>query len=462
MSSYRPKSLDELNNMFDTAISAEQAIKRGTTKIATDTGDESFNEIAAEIEKVVPVATAKTEEIADFSSDVDSFIKSFQAQTATGAQTHYPAVSTRKAPAVIKNTQTQETTSIPVKADEKKNAEENKNEGFSDWMKIMNDSDDDDLEEERHHKKKKSKKSRKQRSVKQEEALEEKIQEATEVNVETEEAKAEDENTSFEGPFDFDYEEDGKDEKEDMLIESKKKSKKEKKQQSENDAPEKAKSSKGRIAARVMLSIFLAISLLATVAVGSLNTVLNINTGKEAVGGYVLFTASCDFDEVSVKADDLVICKSGYALNGERVVYIDRENKLFSFGTKTAVKTNSDGKIVQIIGTQEIEEENVIGSIEKTIHSLGGYISLVFENYVVILSALCVLTILLAFVVVFALRNKNKTKKEKKAKKEEEQENLVAEEQTQEESEDTEGSFEVETDEEDEDGESANLFSDLE
>lgn len=462
MSSYRPKSLDELNNMFDTAISAEQAIKRGTTKIATDTGDESFNEIAAEIEKVVPVATVKTEEIADFSSDVDSFIKSFQAQTATGTQTHYPAVSTRKAPAVIKNTQTQETTLNSVKADEKKNDEESKNEGFSDWMKIMNDSDDDDLEEERHHKKKKSKKSRKQRSVKQEETLEEKIQEAAEENVETEEAKTEDENTSFEGPFDFDYEEDGKDEKEDMLIESKKKSKKEKKQQCVNDEPKKAKSSKGRIAARVILSVFLAISLLATVAVGSLNTVLNINTGKEAVGGYVLFTASYDFDEVSVKADDLVICKSGYALNGDRVVYIDRENKLFSFGTKTAVKTNSDGKIVQIIGTQEIDEENVIGSIEKTVRSLGGYISLVFENYVVILSALCVLTILLAFVVVFVLRNKNKTKKEKKAKKEEEQENLVVEEQKQEESEDTEDSFEGETDEEDEDGESANLFSDLE
>lgn len=447
--------------MFDTAISAEQAIKRGTTKIANDTGDESFNQIAAEIESVVPTTNAKTDEIADFSSDVDNFIKNFQSQSALGASTYTP----RKAPAVIKNSQVQEPAAESVKADEKEEEQEEKNEGFSDWMKIMNDVDDDEPEEERHHKRKKSKKNKKQRTEKaasQEETQEEKNEEQAENEMQEMKEEAD---ASFEGPLDFDYEDNDEGEKEDMLIESKKKSKqkkeKSKKEEAdENEKPKKSKSSKGRIAARVVLSLFMVVSLFATLAVGSLNTVLNINTGKESFGGYVLFTAAYDFDEVSVKANDLVVCKSGYALNGDRVVYIDRENKLFSFGTKTAVKTNSDGKIVQIIGTQEVEEENVIGSISKTISSLGGYISLVFENYVLILSTLCAVTVLLAFVVIYVLRNKNKVSK--KLEKEDVQESENDEEIETSSEEADEDIDEDEGDEEDEDGESANLFSDLE
>ena len=76
LSSYRPKSLDELNNMYDKALSAQRAIKRGTSKInETNTSESFFDDIIKEAELTLEKEPEKP--IADLSVAVDDFIKHF-------------------------------------------------------------------------------------------------------------------------------------------------------------------------------------------------------------------------------------------------------------------------------------------------------------------------------------------------------------------------------------------------
>ena len=76
MSGYRPKSLDELNDMYDKALSAQRAIKRGTSKINENNSSTFFDDVIKEAELSVTKNTAE-KPIADLSGAVDDFIKHF-------------------------------------------------------------------------------------------------------------------------------------------------------------------------------------------------------------------------------------------------------------------------------------------------------------------------------------------------------------------------------------------------
>ena len=76
MSSYKPKSLEELNSMYDKALSAQRAIKRGTSKInETNSSESFFDDVIKEAELTVEKEPEKR--IADLSVAVDDFIKHF-------------------------------------------------------------------------------------------------------------------------------------------------------------------------------------------------------------------------------------------------------------------------------------------------------------------------------------------------------------------------------------------------
>lgn len=164
-----------------------------------------------------------------------------------------------------------------------------------------------------------------------------------------------------------------------------------------------------RVFFRVVLSIVLAISLLSTFAVGSLGILFHVNEGVSAPGGLYLFTASRDFEQTDIKSGDLVVCNArNSADDGQAVVYVDRQNKIFSFGIKNGSITGTDGEIYYAIGDNTVMRDNVLGTVGQTIPTVGRIINLVYSQYFIILAALLVVCIALFLIVTIALRNKAK------------------------------------------------------
>ena len=87
-------------------------------------------------------------------------------------------------------------------------------------------------------------------------------------------------------------------------------------------------------------------------------------------------------------------------------MYIDLENRTFSFGLKDGSITNSDGDVVYLIGDNEVMRDDVLGTVYKTVPALGDVITLVYEYYVPVIAALVGVTVVLLLVVIFALKKR--------------------------------------------------------
>ncbi len=187
------------------------------------------------------------------------------------------------------------------------------------------------------------------------------------------------------------------------------KKKKAKKSVKANKASIKKGHSGARIFFRIIFSLILVVSTLSTLAVGSMGIVFHINEGVSAPGNIYFFTASREFEQTGISSGDLVICKAkNSADDGQSVVYVDRDNKTFSFGVKNGSITGSDGEIYYIIDENTVMRENVLGSVDFTIPTVGSIIAMIYSYYIVVLVALLVLSIGLFLIVTVALRNRYK------------------------------------------------------
>ncbi len=154
MPSYRPKSLDELNNTYDKKIAAENAMKKGSSRFSepaqTDVKppvyepyvfDESKNE------------KGKTESVGDITNDVNDFIKSFgqteEKKIAKAPQTVHPVqtrVNSTKIPSKAKgkpvNSQNKKVESVKAQERSGPVISSEINDLMDDYMKIMSDEDD--------------------------------------------------------------------------------------------------------------------------------------------------------------------------------------------------------------------------------------------------------------------------------------------------------------------------------
>lgn len=232
MAGYRPKSLDELNEMYDKTITAEKAIIKATKQLHDVTETIVPSDLPAKQPEAVKEDTPSVEE---FSSEVDSLINRFkeeiqskeikevkkaeipeikEAPAATPerisfekeeqVQTSPIAESKPVAPAVQSKPKVHYSLEASDELQQKANAKsEERTDLFNDYMKIMNDDDDDFFSKRESFKKKDKKKKHKKglffrHEIKEEEALEE----STEASAETEEENdlslplAEAENTS--------------------------------------------------------------------------------------------------------------------------------------------------------------------------------------------------------------------------------------------------------------------------
>lgn len=482
MSSYKPKSLDELNSMYDKALSAQRAIKRGTSKInETNSSDSFFDDVIKEAELTVSKEPEKR--IADLSVAVDDFIKHFsepekketEASASSDVQPKAKPVEVPKVTEAQKIKAEKKAAIIATPSPEivRKQSGEHISTLMSDYIKIMNDQDDSDDEPKQKKSfltRKKDKKavskesfkeeekaeedqlfdepsytplsdemkdevfpfesgsvsfdelleekpsaaseeafnafsamSRKKENIHKEIVTEEQAEEATE-----EEIKDEEPLISDDEPADsFDDISSGVEEAEEEEA-----SEDEEITGEDFEEEEERPYSKGKNALRVITRVFLSVILTCTVILSlgcaSLSTVFNVNTGKEVFGQYYFFTSSHDFDTSGVKAGDMVICKAQSTVSDdETAVYIDLENKTFSFGVKDGSITNGEGDIIYLIGDNEVSRDDVLGTVYKSIPTLGDVVMLIYEYYVGVISVLVSVSAILLLIIIFALKKRS-------------------------------------------------------
>ncbi len=527
MAGYRPKSLDDINNSYDSEISVSREIKRETTRLSQHAP--SVDDVFGNEKKIPSVPEVKTAEapapVEDFSDAVEDFIKQISAKHSSVEKSKAsknkgePIIySTKKkpeetfsfeepvsfkAPAVQK---TAEPVQIPDPAATR--SEDDFSDLISDYVKIMNDMDEDPSEKKSFLSRKKNKKKFSQKQIseafeetkdeddffglsemqedvsvqkdsfdmleragedKKEEASADSFFDALDISAEaySEKVSTKEADEVFHGSFeellsdDFD-EEDNSFEKTEERSNPKRKNKKARKEKKANQKKEKqtkeaelkekqvdfapledendfeaennteavrekkapkdkkSASSIGRIAARVVLSLVLAASFVITLLVGSLGMVFHVNEGISAPGSLYFFTASRDFEGTEIKMGDLVICdEKNMADDGEVVVYVDRQNRTFSFGTKEGSITGTDGENYYVINDMSVMRKNVLGVVGKSIPNMGKVVTTVYSNYIIVLLGLLVLCIVLFLVVTIGLRNKEKAEavEEKNQKK---------------------------------------------
>ncbi len=443
MAGYRPKSLDELNNLYGKAISAENEIKKSSSLLK----EEVLSDIIGgekNTQERPPRAPERRE--SGFSSDIDAFIRQFSGEH--GASSVSETLAKKPAP------QPPQPVFDGRQRSERKNESE-KQENLSglmnDYARIMSGEEDDDDEESAFSSRKplfknrrSDKKGKKKNSkdiiqdtsepVKEAEPAPEKPQDAfTGESVSNEFANAafekhespavadadggfepyegrrfepagndgaEEQSKAFALPVEEDAEkadEEGFDEAFEPIADG------------SDDfvfgSVEAPRSSGGVIFAKVVLSVLLAVTLLATVLTGI--GVFSVNSERALPGGILTFCATNAYEDADIQSNDFIICKKqDYINDGEKVIYINRELRSFSFGVKNGEKTDISGNVYYKVSSEQIEKNDVLGVIVKTVPSLGKFVRIVVENYLFILLGLVTLAIVLTLILCLAFRKR--------------------------------------------------------
>ncbi len=444
MAGYRPKSLDELNNLYGKAISAENEIKKSSSLLK----EEVLSDIIGgekNTQERPPRAPERRE--SGFSSDIDAFIRQFSGEH--GASSVSETLAKKPAPQPPR----------PVfdgrQRSERKNESE-KQENLSglmnDYARIMSGEEDDDDEESAFSSRKplfknrrSDKKGKKKNSkdiiqdtsepVKEEQPAAEKPQDA----FTGESASNEFANAAFEkhespaaadadGGFEPSYEDrlfepaenDASKEQSEAFALPVEEDAEKADEESFDEAfepiadgsddfvfgsVEAPRSSGGVIFAKVVLSVLLAVTLLATVLTGI--GVFSVNSERALPGGILTFCATNAYEDADIQSNDFIICKKqDYINDGEKVIYINRELRSFSFGVKNGEKTDISGNVYYKVSSEQIEKNDVLGVIVKTVPSLGKFVRIVVENYLFILLGLVTLAIVLTLILCLAFRKR--------------------------------------------------------
>ncbi|MGN1443422.1 MAG: hypothetical protein ACI4XE_06195 [Acutalibacteraceae bacterium] len=407
MSSYRPKSLDELNSRYDQAMSADIAIKKGVSGIKESENQQKGNRAAVSPEAFDMEAegfsrkVASPKNVEDISGAVDDFIRHLNREYAP------------EAPAERMKPERTPLSSQPMvkkpTAVEPEPINDERSELLDNYMKVMTDQYEDDEEFSARpsggHLKKKNRKRRREKAdetvtqqppvipdrseplplpevdynhadylMKNAEPLPEETQNGTDADMSFE---------NLHSAFN-------------QLDE----------QAAEKTKPKKNKS---RIVLRTLCSLLLAVVIAATAAVASLVLVLKVNTGSVAFDKYYFVTTSAAFQDANLNAGDLVVCEAESAIEDERfVLCVDRNAGSFFFGKKNGELVDDAGNKLYMVDGQSIYKDNILGTVKRSFGRIGTVIDFIFRYYIPALGILLILAIGLILLVAVVLRNKDK------------------------------------------------------
>ncbi len=435
MAGYRPKSLDELNSIFDKTMAAEKAIKKGSSLL--ENGEDSFSsfssQVGEELSQKVSSEEKQSEEITDSVSD---FIAKFTVQTQSEPVKAKPQMTVitpepaRKEYEIGRDDSAAETESVQAEAEKA-----SRDELFDEYMKIMSDEDDDPPVEKKPSRKEKKRLKKKEKAerknaaepvTKEEPAKEEHIpfeevpEEATEQVTEevaeqvtenvTDEETPEEELVIEEDP----EQEFSAEEKDDFVF-------------PENYTPEWIKDNEtfGDIQEvegeelkldynKILFKIILSLVLVVVISTGAIATLLKtavaVNTGKLVADKYYVFTTYKDYTDIGIAKDALIITEKKYAGQGEFFVYVDYASKTFELGKRTDSITKEDGEVLYVTekdgGRTLVSRDDCKGVVYLTYENRGRIVNFLTDNYIIIVAAAAVISLVIVLIFAFVLRNR--------------------------------------------------------
>ncbi|MBQ8503301.1 MAG: hypothetical protein IJ491_03375 [Clostridia bacterium] len=421
MANYRPKSLTELNNLYDKSMAAQNAIKKKGSAIAgTDSNENKDSATSFQDELTLREKTPAQKASDELSDALNDFMKSFGEPEQTPAEKPtvrqpLPITKTVKSAAsprpkadkkaehpVSKVSAPEEPKAKKEKPDLMRNSE--RSELLDDYMKIMNDEDDDVAYLKNIIKKKKKNKKEKHQGspLFEEENKEDLTGESTtdeeaplpeEVQTEAEaisqvsassDEEAQDEFTSFASGEEAEEYED------------------------EQQADETAKPKKKRknIFLQLLLMIVLLAVLLAAVGVGLMKVVVGVDSGNAFAGKYYVFTADETYEEVKINEGDLVITEDKAFGEDDAFAYTDSSSKI-TFALKGTqidderFMAHNDGEV------ELIRSSNVKGTVIRILPQVGTFVQVVMDNFIIVISVLVAVALILILVLALAFRTKS-------------------------------------------------------
>ncbi len=518
MAGYRPKSLDELNKMYDQTMEAERAIKKGTSLLS---GGESSAPTEQELdaikqkEKELIAALESSYKFSDYLEKKAELASKSEAVTADEAplQIEEPEIFTVEEavieeaaapeevftqqekiisePVIIRIEETPEEEAVftpeqdpplqqpPVILEKiiseefaaeqeellsepaNQTAAEDKNSLFDDYMKIMNDEEEEDETPVKSKKfsRKEKKKMKKQKAA--EKKLAEKNDEPSEASSEeeqdseasesdgfslslsaeisinasdeeeaVEEAPAQtpssnsfftieetvDEADEFSFPENYEPEWIGKDKAEDLMLEEESKKEKQKAKAKKEKKENKEKNTLGKAVLALLLAIVIALGVFAT----TLKSVIAVNTGTAFNGNFCAFTAYKTYENANILEGDLVITENVLPEDGDAFAYINYDEKIFDFAKRTKSFVNADDVLIVAVKENErvlISRDDCRGVVYATYPGIGTYVSMITDNYVILMAAFAVAAVVIILALIFGFRGEKADSKKKAVKK---------------------------------------------
>ncbi len=423
MAGYRPKSLDELNSIFDKTMAAEKAIKKSSSLL--EKGEDSFSSFSVQLnEENTETGTAEEKLSEEITDSVSEFIARFSAQTEKEPVKAKPQMTVLSPEAVKKEYEIESEISSDEETAVKESEKPSRDELMDEYMKIMSDEEDEVPAEKKLSRKEKKKLRKKEKTAPQEEIPQEQpvkeeelpFDSAAETDYREPEAPVYEEITqedaSAEEKDDFDFPENYTPE---WIKDEEEKGSEEEKEPAEKKA-------KGK---HTFLKILLSLILVAVISVGALatvfKTVVAVNTGKLISEKYYVFTTYEDYSDLGLPEGELVITEKKYAEDGEVFAYVDYASKTFEFGRRIDSITKDDGEVLYVTekdgGRALVSRDDCKGVVYLTYSGRGGIISFLTDNYIIVVAAAAVISLIIVLLFTLALR----TKKEEEHKEENEE-----------------------------------------
>lgn len=459
MAGYRPKSLDELNNMYDKTLAAEKAIKKGTSLVEKTSENAILNNLTEDIERIAE----EVKQSMGISEEINDFIAKFS----------YEKPEEEKAESKPKPQMTVLVPEQPITenasfelfentADAEAAVEEvskaDRNDLMDEYMRIMNDEEDDEVPQKKlsRKEKKKLKMMEKREAEKAAQQKEEAYEPAPETEAEpvsesapdqepesfynfAEETTQEDneirQSYTFQSPEDefkapeyvaaatepsqqessfqpeetdndFQFPQDYtpawmKEEKDEEAVKPKK--------------SKKEKQASNNVFIKALLSLVLAFLIFIGSTATVFKTLIPVNTGKAVSDTFYFFTAYKDYTDLDIRKGDLIITENRYTQDGDIFAYIDYSNKTFEFGKRNDSITNDDGVVLLVTENQGsrtlVSRDDCKGVIYAVYPTVGTFISILSDNFIIIIAAVAVSALVIILTLTLALRNKEKNKK---------------------------------------------------
>lgn len=382
MANYRPRSLDELGNLYDKSLEAENEIKKSSSKLEDKpvVAESAFlpeeNMISA---KKTPEQIA-SEEIADRIGD---FAKSFGEDSVKHQPPVFiPTVQSRPKPPKKKPEEAEK------KAPPKLIRNPERNSLFENYKKVMDDEDDDisaeeELPKRRLWRSKSSAPDAQQNQQNQEDAA-----------LMAEKAVAETFGTQGEKP-------------QQPELSFKKISYQEYKGDSGKKAPEQTEEEpeeKRATGRQVFLMSLLLVVLMLATAVGCLKAFSGLNDDKPLFGEYQLYTSKRSYSEFNIGKNDLIVAQNESLIEGDIVVYKENEGNYSLAKYEAALNEES---VVAVKGGEQIPVfyNDMRGVVTKTVPVLGLIVSISVSYFLPVMGLLLLLAALLILLVFFATRS---------------------------------------------------------